>query len=102
MMYFIFLAALFLAHSNGANDNFKGEATLFGSETSSFKDALNWASITTALGSVVYILFASDIIIFFGNGLVPDTLHATPEFAISVTLPIAVLLGSGIFILIKN
>jgi phosphate/sulfate permease len=32
----LFLATLFLAYSNGANDNFKGVATLFGSATTSY------------------------------------------------------------------
>jgi PiT family inorganic phosphate transporter len=32
----LFLATLFLAYSNGANDNFKGVATLFGSGTRVF------------------------------------------------------------------
>ena len=30
---FLLLGVLFLAFSNGANDNFKGVATLFGSRT---------------------------------------------------------------------
>jgi phosphate/sulfate permease len=34
------LATLFLAYSNGANDNFKGVATLFGSGTLSYKAAI--------------------------------------------------------------
>ncbi len=86
-MYLIFIAALFLAYSNGANDNFKGVATLFGSGTTGFKNALNWATITTAAGSLVSILFASALIKnFSGKGLVPDTLLATPAFAISVAL----------------
>ncbi|GHA60295.1 hypothetical protein [Pontibacter akesuensis] len=33
MVILLFLAACFLAFSNGTNDNFKGEAMLFGSGT---------------------------------------------------------------------
>ena len=33
----IFLTTVFLAYANGANDNFKGVATLFGSETINYK-----------------------------------------------------------------
>lgn len=33
----IFIAGVFLAYSNGANDNFKGVATLFGSGTATKK-----------------------------------------------------------------
>jgi len=36
---FIFLTTLFLAYANGANDNFKGVATLFGSKTLGYKKA---------------------------------------------------------------
>ena len=42
----------FLAYANGANDNFKGVATLFGSGATNYKQAITWATITTALGSV--------------------------------------------------
>ena len=34
------LFGLFLAYANGANDNFKGVATLYGSGTTSYKRAL--------------------------------------------------------------
>jgi len=33
----IFLAVCFLAYSNGANDNFKGVASLFGSRTCGYR-----------------------------------------------------------------
>ncbi len=36
------LFGLFLAYANGANDNFKGVATLYGSGTTSYKKALIW------------------------------------------------------------
>ena len=42
----LFISACFLAYSNGATDNFKGVATLFGSGTTNFKKAINWATIT--------------------------------------------------------
>ncbi len=41
----LFLAACFLAYSNGANDNFKGVASLYGSKTASYRTALTWATI---------------------------------------------------------
>lgn len=83
----IFIAATFLAYSNGSNDNFKGVATLFGSGTTDYKKAINWATITTALGSIVSIFFASALVKnFSGKGLVPDQLIATPEFAIAVAM----------------
>ena len=51
MAFILFITILFLAYSNGANDNFKGVATLFGSGTSNYRKAINWATITTFLGS---------------------------------------------------
>jgi phosphate/sulfate permease len=44
-MIFLFIAACFLAYSNGANDNFKGVATLFGSGTANLTTGL---LVTTA------------------------------------------------------
>ena len=87
MFILIFISTIFLAFSNGANDNFKGVATLFGSGTTDFKNAINWATITTALGSIVSIFFASVLVKnFSGKGLVPDQLLLTPQFAISVAI----------------
>ena len=43
----VFLATCFLAYSNGANDNFKGVASLFGCKAASYGTAINWATITT-------------------------------------------------------
>lgn len=36
----LFLCVCFLAYANGANDNFKGVASLFGSGTANFRQAL--------------------------------------------------------------
>ena len=54
----IFLATLFVAYSNGANDNFKGVATLFGSNTASYRSALALATIATFAGALCSIYFA--------------------------------------------
>ena len=40
ILIILFLAACFLAYSNGANDNFKGVATIFGSGTTNYKKAI--------------------------------------------------------------
>ena len=58
----LFLAACFLAFSNGANDNFKGVATLFGSKTTGYKNAINWATVTTLAGSVTAIFLAGKLV----------------------------------------
>jgi inorganic phosphate transporter, PiT family len=83
----LFLVACFLAYSNGANDNFKGVATLFGSGVSNYKTALNWATITTFSGSVAAIFLADTLVKnFSGKGLVPNELIQSPEFAVSIAL----------------
>ncbi len=38
----LFLVTLFLAYANGANDNFKGVATMYGSGTLGYRTALLW------------------------------------------------------------
>ena len=46
----IITVGLLLAFGNGANDNFKGVATLYGSDTTSYRSALIWATVTTGPG----------------------------------------------------
>ncbi len=85
ILILLFLSACFLAYSNGANDNFKGVATLFGSGTTNYKKAINWATITTFFGSVAAIFLANELVKnFSGKGLVPNELITMPIFAISI------------------
>lgn len=87
----LFIAACFLAYSNGANDNFKGVATLFGSGTTNYKKAIGWATITTFAGSIVAIFLAQELVKnFSGKGLVPNELILDPNFAISIALGAAI------------
>ncbi|QDU31491.1 Low-affinity inorganic phosphate transporter 1 [Anatilimnocola aggregata] len=80
-------AVAFLAYSNGANDNFKGVASLYGSRTTSYRTALTWATITTAAGSLCSIFLASALLSKFkGKGLVPDELVGSEYFLLSVAL----------------
>lgn len=91
ILVLLFIAACFLAFSNGANDNFKGVATLFGSGTTNYKKAIGWATITTFGGSVAAIFLAGALVKnFSGKGLVPDTLIQNPIFAISIALGAAI------------
>ena len=93
----LFVVACFLAYSNGANDNFKGVATLFGSGTTNYNRAINWATLTTFLGSVTAIFLASSLVKnFSGKGLVPDVLIQAPEFATSIAL------GAGITVFLAT
>ena len=83
----LFIAACFLAYSNGANDNFKGVATLFGSGTTNYRNAINWATITTFAGAIAAIFLAETLVKnFSGKGLVPDDLIQNPVFALSIAL----------------
>ncbi|WP_438425805.1 inorganic phosphate transporter [Aquimarina macrocephali] len=87
ILILLFIASCFLAYSNGANDNFKGVATLFGSGTTNYKKAINWATITTFSGSVAAIFLAEELVKnFSGKGLVPNELIQMPIFAISIAL----------------
>lgn len=91
ILVLLFLAACFLAYSNGANDNFKGVATLFGSGTTDYKKAIIWATVTTFSGAIAAIFLATTLVKnFSGKGLVPDTLIQSPEFAISIALGAAI------------
>ena len=84
---FIALAVLFLAYSNGANDNFKGVATLFGSRTTTYGKALAWATLTTLAGSLLALTLAGGLVeTFKGKGLVPDAVTTQPAFLLAVSL----------------
>lgn len=86
-MAFLLLAVLFVAYANGANDNFKGVATLFGSGTSGYRGALSWGTLTTFAGSVTALLLSEKLVSrFSGKGLVPDVLVGSPEFMGAVAL----------------
>lgn len=87
MEFLLIAAALFLAFSNGANDNFKGFATVWGSETLSYRGALMLATVTTLAGSLVSLLLAGALAQqFSGKGLVPDSVVGDPNFIFSVAV----------------
>lgn len=95
----IVFAALWLAYGNGANDNFKGVATLYGSNTTTYRGALWWASATTFTGSIVSVAIARKLIITFsGKGLVPDALAGSPAFAAAVGLGAAFTIFAATYI----
>jgi PiT family inorganic phosphate transporter len=87
----IFAAMLFVAYANGANDNFKGVATLFGSGVADYRKALWWATAATLAGSLMATILAARLIsVFQGKGLVPDELIHSPNFLASVVLGAAI------------
>lgn len=87
MLILLCPSVLFLAYANGANDNFKGVATLFGSGTANYRRALAWATSTTLLGSLTAVYLAEKLLrAFSGKGLVGDHLTADPTYATAVAL----------------
>ena len=90
MLTAIVLAVVFLAYANGANDNFKGVATLFGSGTARYRTALVWATVTTLAGSLLALYLASGLVsAFSGKGLVPNAVTEDPRFLLAVSLAAA-------------
>jgi inorganic phosphate transporter, PiT family len=83
----ILLAVVLLAYSNGANDNFKGTATLWASGTLDYKKALTLATVATATGSLASFFFAATLVKnFSGKGLVPDAVVGSPIFVLAVAI----------------
>lgn len=89
-LLFILVAVFWLAYANGANDNFKGVATLFGSGTRDYPSALRWATVSTIAGSLASLVIGAELVAkFSGRGLVPDAMVEEPGFALSVGLAAA-------------
>ncbi len=81
----LFITVCFLAYANGANDNFKGVATLFGSGIANYRLALVWASASTLAGSICALFLAQTLMVkFSGKGLAPDALIQSLPFMIAV------------------
>src|SRR5262245_3764602 len=93
----LFLATCFLAYSNGANDNFKGVASLFGSRTCSYGTAISWATITTFAGSIMSIFLAQTLLKkFSGKGIVPDQFVGSEYFVLAVAI------GAGLTVILAT
>src|SRR5437899_2180010 len=93
----LFLATCFLAYSNGANDNFKGVASLFGSRTCNYRTAISWATITTFAGSIMSIFLAQTLFKkFSGKGIVPDHFVGSEYFLVAVAI------GAGLTVIIAT
>lgn len=87
----LFVLTVLLAYSNGANDNFKGVATLFGSGTLNYSQALALATVATVLGSVFSVFFVGTFIQnFSGRGLVPDDTANTAVFHVAVVTAVGI------------
>lgn len=94
ILVLLIAAAAFLAWSNGANDNFKGVASLYGSGAANYRTAITWATLTTLAGSLCSLLLADKLFKkFSGKGLVPDSLVGSEHFLLAVAL------GAGLTVL---
>jgi PiT family inorganic phosphate transporter len=93
----LFLATVFLAYSNGANDNCKGVASLFGSRSCSYRIAISWATVTTFAGSIASIFLAQTLLKKFSDkGIVPDHFVGSEFFLLAVAV------GAGITVIIAT
>ncbi len=97
MLIMLCLAALLLAYSNGANDNFKGFATIWGSREAGYTTALGLAAIATVIGAIASFYIANGLVASFsGRGLVPSELAGAPRFILAVAL------GAGLTVLLAT
>lgn len=93
----LLLAGIALAFANGANDNFKGVATLFGAGVLRYWPALGVATLATLAGSLVALAGGAALVATFsGKGLVPDAIASDPTFmtAVGAGAAVTVLLAS--------
>jgi PiT family inorganic phosphate transporter len=80
-------AALALAYANGANDNFKATATLYGAGTLDYERARSLATGAQLAGSAASVVLAGTLLrAFGGNGLVPAAVVGDPVFLVAVGL----------------
>lgn len=95
MTALLFLSVVLLSFANGANDNFKGVATLWGSGITSYPRAIAWATGFTFLGSLAAIRLGSALAAKFAGAKFVDA-------SIAAQLPflIAVALGAGCTVLL--
>lgn len=83
--FFLIVAVFWLAWANGANDNFKGVATLYGCKAMDYRGALWLATASTLAGSLLSIVLAGALVeTFSGKGLLPDDLVRSRELLIAV------------------
>src|SRR5713226_1455944 len=93
----IVAAVVLLSFANGANDNFKGVATLWGASRTSYRRALAWATAFTFLGSLAAFWAGSALAAKFnGSKLVGREIFTQMPFLAAVALAAAgtVLLAS--------
>ncbi len=87
MTYGLLLAVLLLAFANGANDNFKGVATLWGTRRYPYGTVLLWATAATFAGSLLAGLLAGGLAqVFSGSAFLGSTFSPGPVFLLAVAV----------------
>src|SRR5713101_906317 len=95
MKVLLILAVGLLSFANGANDNFKGVATLWGAGLTTYRRAIAWATGFTFLGSLIAVWFGSALAAKFSGAKLVDS-------AVFSHLPFltAIALGAGATVLL--
>ena len=87
MKFLLIAAVALLSSANGANDNFKGVATLWGAGRTNYKRAIAWATAFTYLGSLLAIWLGSGLAAkFSGTKLVDRAIFTQLPFLTGVAL----------------
>jgi PiT family inorganic phosphate transporter len=73
-----------LAFGNGANDVSKGIATLAGSRRATYRQALAWGTLWTAVGAFAAVGVSIGLVTVFTSSLVVDDVLAQSSFALAV------------------
>lgn len=85
LIILLLVCAIALAYANGANDNFKATATLYGSGSLDYESARRLATAAQLTGSVASVALASRLVgSFSGKGLVPMEVVDDPIFLVCV------------------
>lgn len=85
LIILLLLTALALAFANGANDNFKATATLYGSGSLEYEPARRLATGAQVAGSLASVVWAEALLrAFGGKGLVPEAVVGDPAFLVAV------------------
>ena len=87
MEILLIAAVALLSFANGANDNFKGVATLWGAGRTTYGRALAWATAFTFLGSLLAVWLASGLVAKFnGSQLLSKEIYTQTAFLAAVAL----------------
>ncbi|MFQ5927072.1 MAG: inorganic phosphate transporter, partial [Terriglobia bacterium] len=103
MLYLLIAGVLVLAFANGANDNFKGVATLWGTRRYPYRKVLLWGTAWTFAGGLLAIVVSHGLVKvfngskFFGSAITLDsTFLAAVALGGAATVLVATRLGAPV------